>query len=67
MTQSMGSVQKAFDMGKLICSEIAEGGLDLMGLIMALVIALTLMLVCVQPPPRPRYIVSAYPVAVVRK
>ncbi|KAJ4727601.1 hypothetical protein OWV82_000676 [Melia azedarach] len=52
--------QGLFDMAKIICSEL-EGGsrLDLMGLVMAVVIALILMVICA-PPPR-RYI--AYRVA----
>ncbi|KAF5744164.1 hypothetical protein HS088_TW08G00760 [Tripterygium wilfordii] len=44
-------------MGKVCCSELSEGvGLDLMGLFMALVIALVLLTICV-PPPRSRFVV----------
>ncbi|XVE77682.1 hypothetical protein DITRI_Ditri13aG0081700 [Diplodiscus trichospermus] len=40
-------------MGKIICSELNEGnGLDLTRLLIALVIALTLMAICIRPPPR---------------
>lgn len=53
-------------MGKVICAEVEEG-LNLIGLMVALVIALLLMLVCLQPPPRRRYIVSTYPALYVRR
>ncbi|KDP28085.1 hypothetical protein JCGZ_13856 [Jatropha curcas] len=40
-------------MGKIVCQEISEGGdgVDLTGLLMALVIALVLMVIC-RPVPR---------------
>ena len=46
-------------MGKVVCTEVGGGGegLDLMGLFMALVIALTLMVVC-SPPPRRRAVIA---------
>lgn len=54
-----GLGSSVFDMGKLICPEIEQRfGLDFMGLLMVLVLALTLMVICV-PPPR-RYMVTAY-------
>ena len=44
-------------MGKLICTESCdEGGFGLMGLLLALVIALVLMVVCQPRPRRPRLI-----------
>ena len=47
------------EMGKVICSELNEGnGLDLMRLLMALVIALTLMAICIPPPPRRAIVVA---------
>jgi hypothetical protein len=42
-------------MGKVVCSEFHADhgvGLDFMGLVMALVIALALMAICFQPPRR---------------
>lgn len=43
-------------MGKLVCSEVSEvEGVDLTGLLMALVIALVLMVIC-NPPPRRTYV-----------
>lgn len=46
-------------MGKLVCSELEGGGPDLSGLLMALVIAITLMIICSIPPPR-RALVAVY-------
>lgn len=37
---------EALVMGKLVCSELAAEGLDFMGLLVALVIAMTLMILC---------------------
>ena len=42
----------ALVMGKLVCSELDRGGLDFTGLLMALVIAITLMAICSRPPRR---------------
>ncbi|OMO98386.1 hypothetical protein COLO4_13926 [Corchorus olitorius] len=39
-------------MGKLCCMESDDGGLDLTGIIMVLIIALALMAICI-PQPRP--------------
>ncbi|KAI8574662.1 hypothetical protein RHMOL_Rhmol01G0371600 [Rhododendron molle] len=45
-------------MGKMICSELDGcNGLDLSGFFLALVIALTLMLICTPPPRRPIVVV----------
>ncbi|GMN38120.1 hypothetical protein TIFTF001_007361 [Ficus carica] len=38
-------------MGKIICSEMDDGGLDLSRFLMVIVIVLTLMVIC-RPPPR---------------
>lgn len=56
-----GLGSSVFDMGKLICPEIEQRfGLDFMGLLMVLVLALTLMVICVPPPRSRRYMVTAY-------
>ena len=44
--------QQHFQMGKSCCMESDDGGLDLTGLVMALIIALVLMALCI-PQPRP--------------
>lgn len=41
------------EMGKVVCSELEEGNLDFTGLLLAVVIALTLLIIC-KPPPRRR-------------
>lgn len=52
---------EALVMGKLVCSELAaEGGLDFMGLLVALVIAMTLMVLCSRPPAPRRAVIAVH-------
>ncbi|KAK7837498.1 hypothetical protein CFP56_021213 [Quercus suber] len=51
---------EALVMGKLVCSELAAEGLDFMGLLVALVIAMTLMILCSRPPRRTVIAVHRY-------
>lgn len=44
-----------------MCSELAaEGGLDFMGLLVALVIAMTLMVLCSRPPAPRRAVIAVH-------
>ena len=58
---------EALVMGKLVCSELAAEGLDFMGLLVALVIAMTLMILCSRPPTPRRALIAVPRYAVLDK